>query len=104
MRAASAMAAGSHPASWMALGPAPSTLAMRSVAWFSRTIAHDAIISETTMPVPSRFASRRNGRSVTPDMGASTTGVSRVTARGPVPSVIEGREGLPSIWAEYAGT
>ncbi len=103
IRAASAIAAGSHPASWIAFGPAPSTLAMRSVAWFSRTIAQDAIISDTTMPVPSRLASRRNGRSVTPDIGARMTGVSRVTARGPLPSVIDGRVGLPSIWAEYAG-
>ena len=101
MRAASAMAAGSQPANWIALGPAPSTLAMRKVAWFSRSMAQEAIISDTTIPVPSRLARRRNGRSVTPDIGARMTGVSMVTARGPPPSVSEGRS-LPSIWANYA--
>ena len=101
MRAASAIAAGSQPASWIEFGPSPSTPAIRKVAWFSRTIAQDAIISETTIPVPSRFANRRNGRSVTPDIGARMTGVSMVTARGPVPRTSGGRVGLPSIWAIY---
>ena len=32
-----------------------------------------AVISETTRPAPRRAASRRNGASVTPDIGASTT-------------------------------
>jgi hypothetical protein len=104
MRAASAIAAGSHPASWIAFGPSPSTLAIRRVAWFSRTIAQDAIISDTTMPVPRRLARRRNGRSVTPDIGASTTGVSIVTALGPDPSVMGAKVAVPSIWAKYAPT
>ncbi len=75
MRAASAIAWGSHPASCTAFGPPPPhTSAMRSVLRFSRTIAQDAIISDTTMAPPCSRTSRRNGRSVTPDIGASTTG------------------------------
>ncbi len=50
-------------------------------------MAQDAIISDTTIPVPSRLAKRRNGKSVTPDIGARITGVSIVTARAPLPSV-----------------
>ena len=81
MRAASAIAAGSHPANCTALGPPqPSTSAMRSVALFSRTMAQDAIISDTTRPAPCCLARRRNGRSVTPDMGARMTGTSSRTA------------------------
>ena len=81
MRAASAIAAGSQPASWMADG-LPSSAAMRIVLRFSRMMAQEAIISETTRPWRCSRAhmsctSRRNGRSVTPDMGARTTGVSR---------------------------
>jgi hypothetical protein len=34
-----------------------------------------AVISETTSPVPRLAARRRNGASVTPDIGASKTGV-----------------------------
>ncbi len=80
IRAASAMASGSHPASCTAFGPpASATSAMRRVVSFSRTIAHEAIISETTRPAPSLRTNRRNGRSVTPDMGARITGVSRTT-------------------------
>ena len=66
---------------------------MRSVLRFSRIIAQDAIISLTTMPVPRRLASRRNGRSVTPDIGARITGVSMVTPR---PRLI-GSSALPMI-------
>ena len=43
----------------------------------ARTMALDAIISETTSDTPQRFTNRRNGRSVTPDMGARTTGFSK---------------------------
>ena len=83
-RAASAIASGSQPASCSALTPPhPSISAIASVLRFSRTIAQEAIISETTMPPPSRFATRRNGRSVTPDIGARITGVSM---RTPPPS------------------
>ena len=67
IRAASAIAAGSHPASCTAdTPPQPSTSAMRSVLRFSRTIAHEAIISLTTSPAPSSALRRRNGKSVTP--------------------------------------
>ena len=90
IRAASAIAAGSQPASWMALG-LPSSPAMRRVAWFSRTIAQEAIISLTTRPAPSSRASRRNGRSVTPDIGARITGVSIRT--GPRSIGASGRNG-----------
>ena len=76
--AASAIAAGSQPASWTAFGPSALTWAMRKVAAFSRTIAQDAIISDTTSPAPRLRASLRNGRSVTPDIGARMTGQSSV--------------------------
>ena len=86
--AASVIAAGSQPASCSAeTPPQPSTSAMRSVLRFSRIIAHEAIISDTTIPAPCCFASRRNGRSVTPDIGARITGVSM---RTPPPRSIGG--------------
>ncbi len=80
IRAACAIASGSQPASCTAFGPSSSAVsAMRSVAAFSRTMAHEAIISDTTSPAPSRRASRRYGRSVTPDIGARITGLSITT-------------------------
>ena len=105
IRAASAMASGSQPANCTEDGPPPATTsAMRMVLRFSRTMAQEAIISETTSPAPSDFARARNGRSVTPESGARITGVSSVTARGPVPRVIglikEGGT-LLMIWANY---
>src|SRR3546814_9051158 len=39
-------------------------------------MASEAIISDTTRPAPLRFTRRRNGKSVTPDMGARITGSS----------------------------
>ncbi len=36
--------------------------------------AAQAVISETTRPAPKLAAMRRNGASVTPDIGAKTTG------------------------------
>ena len=82
-----------------------STSAIRNVTRFSRTIAQDAIISDTTSPVPSRLAMRRNGRSVTPDMGARMTGVSIVTrlssrmgARGALR-----RDAVWSVFAQHLG-
>ena len=68
----------------------PSSSAMRSVVRLARTIAQEAIISDTTSPVPSSRARRRNGRSVTPDIGARMTGVS---IRTPAPSSIGRRRG-----------
>ena len=41
--------------------------------------AAHAVISEMTSPAPSDAASRRNGASVTPDIGASSTGLERAT-------------------------
>ena len=76
-----AIAAGSHPASCKEFGPPPPAMeAIRIVAWFSRIIAQEAIISETTNPAPCARASVRNGRSVTPDIGARITGVSMHTS------------------------
>ncbi len=73
---------------------------MRSVLRFSRTMAQLAIISETTMPAPNLLARRRNGRSVTPDIGARITGTGKVT---PKPRSIGGKafavEAVPIIWA-----
>ncbi len=98
-RAASAIAAGSQPASCRALmPPAPSISAIASVLRFSRIIAQEAIISDTTMPAPSCFASRRNGRSVTPDIGARMTGVS---IRTPLPRSIGGRSAGPNVLSSY---
>ena len=105
IRAASAIAAGSQPASSCREAGDPSgspacISAMRRVLRFSRTIAQEAIISETTSPVPRARATRRNGRSVTPDIGARITGVSITT---PAPRSIgeqancTGATGLPVI-------
>src|ERR1700738_1916492 len=50
------------------------------------TSASDAVISEMTSPAPSAAACRRNGASVTPDMGASITRFGRTMlpiVRGP---------------------
>jgi hypothetical protein len=57
---------------------------------FSRTIAQDAIISETTSGAPNPFAKARNGKSVTPDNGAKITGDAKTTARDPLP-IVTGR-------------
>ena len=51
---------------------------------FSRARPAHAVISETTSPAPSLSASRRNGVSVMPDMGAKTTRFG--TATGPIAS------------------
>ncbi len=81
--AASAITCGSQPASWTAIGASSGTFsAMRSDWRFCRIIASLAIISETTSPAPLRFTRRRNGRSVTPDIGARITGSSSFT--GPI--------------------
>ena len=77
--AASAITSGSQPASWTDIGNSSgSVCAMRRVCRFSRIIAWLAIISDTTRPHPDFLTSRRNGRSVTPDMGARITGSARV--------------------------
>jgi hypothetical protein len=55
---------------------------MRRDCRFCRIIASLAIISDTTSPAPLCFTRRRNGRSVTPDIGARITGSSSFT--GPI--------------------
>ena len=78
--AASAITAGSQPASCTAIGNSSGAVrAMVSVRRAARIIAWLAIISETTSPAPWDVTKRRNGRSVTPDMGARTTGLSSAT-------------------------
>src|SRR5712671_5727636 len=78
--AASAMTRGSQPASCTAIGCSSEQLFAIVIDWrVSRTSASLAIISETTRPAPSRFTRRRNGRSLTPDIGARITGSSSVT-------------------------
>ena len=74
-RAASAMTSGSQPANCTAIGNS-SAQAWASLidCRVSRIMAWLAIISETTSPAPRRLTRRRNGRSVTPDMGARITG------------------------------
>src|SRR5882757_6286802 len=49
---------------------------MVSACRVSRMAAWLAIISDTTSDAPRRFTMRRNGRSVTPDIGARITGSS----------------------------
>jgi hypothetical protein len=78
---------------------------MRIVFRFSRTIAQDAIISETTKGAPSDFAKARNGKSVTPDNGAKITGAGKTTARAPDPTTTgrtKGENPLLMIWANYS--
>src|SRR5437899_12765663 len=73
------MMRGSQPASCTAIGCSSAQLRAIVIDWrVSRIIASLAIISETTRPAPSRFTRRRNGRSLTPDIGARITGSSRV--------------------------
>ena len=74
-RAASAMTAGSQPASCTARGASSGLLRLRlRLSRVSRMADCEAIISETTKPAPPALARRRNGRSVIPDIGARITG------------------------------
>ena len=78
--AASAMTRGSQPASCTAIGCSSGLLfAINSDCRVSRMAASLAIISETTRAAPWCFTMRRNGRSVTPDIGARITGSSSLT-------------------------
>ena len=73
------MICGSQPASWTAIGCSSAQLCAIASDWrVSRIAAWLAIISETTKAAPCRLTMRRNGRSVTPDIGARMTGSSRV--------------------------
>ncbi len=72
------MTCGSQPASCTAIGCSSAQLVVIVIDWrVWRIIASLAIISETTRPAPKDLTSRRNGRSVTPDIGARMTGSSR---------------------------
>ena len=89
-RAASAIDAGSQPASWTAMGNSSAQLVAIFMVWRdARIMAWLAIISETTSPAPLRLTSRRNGMSLTPDMGARITGS----------SILIGPMFMPMFWA-----
>ena len=76
--AASAITSGSQPASWTAMGNSSAQLVESFLdSRVCRIIAWLAIISDTTSPAPARLTKRRNGMSVTPDMGARMTGADR---------------------------
>ena len=79
IRAPSAIQRASQPAScttWVALpGGSNRSWALRLPA----ASAAQAVISETTRPAPISAARRRKGASVTPDIGASTTGLASLT-------------------------
>src|SRR6202008_3795887 len=70
--AASAIIAGSVPAICTEMGAvSPSWLARREVLSVCQRSLRDVTISLTAYPAPSRLHSIRNGRSVTPAMGAT---------------------------------
>ncbi len=78
--AASAIWAGSHPASWSETGSSTAAQAAFCSDWrVSRIIAGEAIISVTLSPEPKRRTSLRKGMSVTPVIGARITGQSMRT-------------------------
>ena len=52
----------------------------RDVRLSASASAAQAVISEITSPAPSSAAMRRNGASVTPDIGARKTGLGSGTA------------------------
>src|SRR5437879_5212870 len=77
-RAAAASAAGSAPASCTKRGSGSPSWSMR---WRDLLVCHrrmsEVIISDAARPAPRARHSSRNGRSVTPAIGASTTGEGR---------------------------
>ena len=72
-RAASAIQRASRPAICTTWTGRPAPSAFRRISSMPVDQASDATISDTTMPAPPSQASRRNGTSVTPDMGARIT-------------------------------
>src|SRR5439155_20716279 len=73
----SAITCGSQPASWSDTGSSTGSHGDFWSDWrVSRIIAWLAIISLTVSPAPYRLTTRRNGRSVTPVIGARITGAS----------------------------
>ena len=77
--AASAIGRASRPASCTEDGSSsPSSLrALARTEGLAVSISPEATISDTTSPAPNRATIRRNGRSVIPAIGASSTGGSR---------------------------
>jgi len=74
--AASAIICASVPAICTAIGPgSPSWLARRAVLSERNRSGRDVTISLTAWPAPSRRHSWRNGRSVTPAIGATMYGL-----------------------------
>src|ERR1700754_4427538 len=75
IRAPSAIQLASQPANCTTCGPIP--VASQRNRDIGRPLTRSllAVISETTSPAPKAAAKRRNGASVTPDIGASSTGV-----------------------------
>ena len=73
IRAPSAIQCASQPASCTTCGPMP--VASQRSRDIGRPLTRSslAVISDTTSPAPSCAASRRNGASVTPDIGARRT-------------------------------
>ena len=69
---------------------------MRKVLRAARTMALLAIISDTTQSMPKERTNRRNGRSVTPAIGANTTGVPNSSE--PI-RILVSFGGLPNLWA-----
>ena len=97
MRAPSAIQRASQPASWTMWTPQPLAVERGAAARAAlRASASLATISETTSPAPSRGGKRRNGASVTPDIGARKTRFGSVT--GPTASGV--RE-IPRHWRHY---
>src|SRR5271154_3364331 len=74
IRAPSAIQRASQPASWTTCSPARWSSIRRSAMRLPSASAAQAVISEMTRPAPSDAAMRRNGASVMPDIGASSTG------------------------------
>ena len=77
--AASAIHAGSRPASCTTWTSMPDPSARRRDSSFAVASSREATISDTTSPAPRRAAIRRNTTSVTPDIGASRTALRAVT-------------------------
>src|SRR6266581_3542990 len=88
IRAPSPIQCGSHPASWTAWSASPTPAALSCASPSPDASASLAVISEITSPAPSCTASRRNGASVIPDMGATRqasvrAGLEALVSHGP---------------------
>ena len=106
--AASAISRGEQPASCSDTGSSTgSHAAFCSDCRVSRIIAGEVIISVTLSPEPKRRTSLRNGRSVTPVIGARITGQS--IRSGPISigaswgGLGSGFISVPKIWAAHSG-